>query len=306
VSHPTPPEAELDPATATELVRAVVDPTLTVTAVRPMRGGSINQVVELVTDGEPGSVIAKLNDTASAEAFTHELASLQYFANHTALPVPRPLGLVQGPRWSASGLLMQRVPGRILSDARISPAGRRRLQMQLAEQLAELHSHTRASFGAAMIETGHDNWLAGFGPRLQHEFERVREQLHATSRRVIDHVVTHLDGYLPARPTPTLTHGDLWANNIIVDDADPDRPAINGFIDGFASFCHDEYELAYLQVFHTADPLFFQVYAKRHPIEPGFERRKLVYWLYTMLIHVRVFGDKYVGPCEDVAAKIAR
>jgi len=297
---------EVGPRFATELVRALVDPALTVTAVRPMHGGSINHVLELTTDGEPNAIVAKLNDAEHGEGFAMELASLEYFERHTALPVPRPLGLVRGPRWPISGVLLERKPGGTLSDARLSAAGKQRVQYQLAEHVSELHTHTRHSFGAAMSEPGHDNWLAGFGPRLQAEFERVRDQLPSVTRRVIDHVIADLPRYLPDRPRPTLVHGDLWANNILIDDANPDQPIITAFIDGFASYAHHEYELAYLEVFHTAGRIFFDAYERRHPLAPGYDRRRLIYWLHTMLLHVRIFGEKYVGPCADVAAKIAR
>ncbi len=297
---------DVDAGLATELVRALVHPGLTVTGLRPMHGGSINHVLELTTDGEPGAVVAKLNDIDHGEGFALELASLEYFERHTALPVPKPLGLVRSPRWPISGILLERKPGVTLSDARLSAAGKQRMQYQLAEHISELHTHTRHSFGAAMSEPGHDNWLAGFGPRLQAEFEQVREQLPSVTRRVVDHVIADLSRYLPARPRPTLVHGDLWANNILVDDANPDQPVITAFIDGFASYAHHEYELAYLEVFHTAGRAFFEAYERRHPPEAGYERRRLIYWLHTMLLHVRIFGEKYVGPCADVAAKIAR
>jgi len=291
---------------ATELVRALVDPALTVTAVRPMHGGSINHVLELTTDGEPDAIVAKLNDTEHGEGFALELASLEYFQRHTALPVPGALGLVRGPRWPISGILLERRPGVTLSDARLSAAGKQRVQHQLAEHVGELHTHKRYSFGSAMSEPGHDNWLAGFGPRLASEFEQVREQLPSVTRRVVDHVIADLSRYLPERPKPTLIHGDLWANNILIDDAKPDQPVITAFIDGFASYAHREYELAYLEVFHTAGRAFFDAYERRHPLESGYDRRRLIYWLHTMLLHVRIFGEKYVGPCNDVAAKIAR
>ena len=117
-------------------------------------------------------------------------------------------------------------------------------------------------------------------------------------------MLAELDKWLPEFDQPTLIHGDIWAANIMVNDTDPDKPLINAFLDVNAQFADVEYELAYLNVFHTADETFFSEYTKHHPLRPDFERRCLVYWLNTMMIHIWYFGPSYVPSCQDIARRI--
>ena len=101
-----------------------------------------------------------------------------------------------------------------------------------------------------------------------------------------------------------LFRSDLWATNFLVDDADPDRPRITGFVDGLANYADAEFELAYLLVFGAANGTFFDHYTRRHPLRPGFDRRCRVYWLNTMLIHVRHFGAAYLPRTESIAREL--
>jgi fructosamine-3-kinase len=61
-----------------------------------------------------------------------------------------------------------------------------------------------------------------------------------------------------------------------------------------------EYELAYLQVFNTVGETFFDVYYAHTPKRNGYELRRLVYWLNTMIIHVDHFGNEYLPPLKQI------
>ncbi|MEE9403631.1 MAG: fructosamine kinase family protein [Algisphaera sp.] len=297
---------KIDIDQATSIVRRKLGLSdLRVTGLRMLYGGSINRVIEWKTDGEPASVVAKLNNSHNVRMFEREMASLQIYREHTTLPVPETYAvLANEPEFDGAGLLMAKVEGVPLSDARLSDAGRRYLQGQLSRYLIDLHSHHRGSYGSALEEEGSARWVDNFHPVLEKEFHQVRDVLGSSSRWFIDDLLKNLEDWLPERSTPTLVHGDLWNNNILVDDRHPDQPEILAFIDGLASYCDPEYELAYLRLFRTADDYFFNAYRARHPLKAGFSRRCRVYWLNTMMMHVRVFGERYAPACEDLVKQL--
>lgn len=297
--------SRIDVEQATAIVRRHLDPKLTVTASRKLYGGSINRVVEWTTDGQPASVVAKLHNSRNVKSFEREMLSLQTYRQHTTLPVPEPWAIVaDDPDFDGAGLLMEKIDGITLADAKVSPRGTALLQNQLARFLVDLHSHHRSTYGSALQDRGESRWLDNFGPVIEKEFHHVREFLSSGSRWFIDDLLKNLEDWLPEQSTPTLVHGDLWSNNILVADHHPDEPKILAFIDGLASYCDPEYELAYLRMFQTADDSFFELYRRRHPLRPGFSRRCRVYWLNTMMMHIRVFGERYVPACEQLAGQL--
>ena len=296
---------EIDTDAATAIVQRRLFPGLRVVAQRKLYGGSVNRVLEWRTDGEPATIVAKLNDAASARGFERERASLQIYHEHTTLPVPDVWAVIRDePEFAGSGLLMERISGVPLSDARMSDRGRQHLQRQLARHLIDLHGHHRAGYGSALEDRGVPRWLDNFQPLMEKEFLRVREMLGSQVRAFLDELVRRLDRWLPEASTPTLVHGDLWSNNVLVDDRRPDTPEIVAFIDGLASYCDPEYELAYLRMFRTADETFFDVYRRRHPLRSGFGVRCRVYWLHTALTHVRTFGERYVPHVEQLVREL--
>lgn len=295
------------PRLATELLRRYVNPLVRVTDVRKLYGGSINRVLELVLDREPGSLVAKIHDRDAAFSFNSEMASLRFFRSHTHFPVPEPLACIEDdPGFDGTMLIMQKVNGTTLESAELSPRGQQVFQAELAAAVAELHRHKAERFGPATGEQTHDSWLDVFGPTVERIVEETRGSMPSSAREVLDHVVRNLHHWLGHRPTPTLIHGDLWANNILINDAHPDQPRILAFIDGLANYADPEYELAYLQLFGTAGKAFYDVYSRVHQIDPGYRQRCRVYWLITMLQNTRRFGERYVPYCEKIAGELRR
>lgn len=292
---------------ATRIVRRHVEESLTVTAIRPLTGGMVNTVVELLTDGEPASLVAKVSEEPDHGGFRWEYDSLRYFRERTTFPVPRPYACLDGDEaFAGKCLLMAKVPGKHLGQVRLTAGGMARLQRQMADLVADLHEHRRDTYGPAWQPGGPTRWLDRFGPQIASEFEAVADRLRPVSRRTIARLLADLGDWLPEFGQPTLVHGDLWATNIMADDTDGEAPRITAFLDGGARFTEVEYELAYLRVFHTADASFFEHYATRHAIRDGFDSRCRVYWLNTMLLHVRVFGADYLPPCERLADELAK
>jgi len=295
---------------ATEIARVLVGGHLTVTGMERLHGGMVNSVLELTTDGEPARIVAKLSGQPGHKGFERECRVLRWYRANTRFPVPEPYGCdTSGRIFPGSCLLMERLPGTNLGHARLTAAEHATVEREMARILADLHEHRRATYGSAVEpeEQGSPHWLDRFGPRIRREFDSVADRLSGEARSVIAEVLEHLDQWLPEFSEPTLVHGDLWATNIIVDPHGPGGARISGFVDGGADFCDVEYELAYLLVFNTAGAPFFREYARHHALRDGFDVRCRVYWLNTMLLHVRAFGDAhYVRACENLARELDR
>ena len=296
----------MTPHAASAILSGHIKRSLQVTEVRPLHGGMVNTVEEWVTNGTPASVVAKISPTPEHPGLGEEYRMLDWYRSNTTFPVPRPYAWVTGdPAFGGTVLLMEKLEGRHLGAARLTARGMARVQTELAEHLAELHEYTRPTYGSAFDPEGHRQWLDIFQRQIQREFSAVIDRLSPASRSTVGRAVARLPELMPECDRPTLVHGDLWATNIIVDDSSPTEPHISGFVDGAARYTDVEYELAYLRVFNTADLTFFRAYTRRHALREGFEERCRIYWLNTMMLHVRVFGDEYLPRTERIAEQLA-
>eukprot|EP00752_Nemacystus_decipiens_P015906 g14214.t1 len=297
----------ISPRLATILLRKYFNPLITVTDVRKLYGGSVNRVLEFILDRDPKTIVAKIHDNSATVSFQAEAQSLRYYKAHTRFPVPEPLACIENdPSFDGTMLLLQKVNGTTLEGANLTPRGKDIFQQELAAAVGELHRYKRKRFGPVASEDSYGSWLDIYGPMVAKTFEMSRGLLSSSSREVVDHVQRYLDRWLNHQTQPTLIHGDLWANNILIDDGHPDQPRILAFIDSQASFADPEYELAYLQLFGTGGKAFFKAYAQIHEIAPGYKRRSRVYWLVTLLQNAARYGERYVPQCERLCQELRK
>ncbi|MBI1338026.1 MAG: phosphotransferase [Phycisphaera sp.] len=300
-----PDRVEIDTATATRLVYDYLDPRIGVTAIKELSRATFRSVALWTVTAQPGEIIAKIHLQQEEPTLRREFATLSWFSKNSLLPVPQPHAFIYGsPAFRGTVLLMEKAPGRALDKKRLTPAGWKLVQIDLARHLANLHDIHREQFGHALEPARYDRWLDKFGPNFEMVFHAVREKLSTRTRAVMANVIRHLDTLIPSNSKPTLVHGELLPQNIFIDDHDPDEPAITAFLGCGAYFYDAEYELAHLRLFETVDETFFNTYEKRHPPRPGFERRCLIYWMHTLMHHTHRFGDSHLPACEQVAQRL--
>jgi fructosamine-3-kinase len=173
--------------------------------------------------------------------------------------------------------------------------------------LLELHSHTRTTFGK-LDEPGVPRWADLFVPRL-HEVRAQPEITQRLPRAVladVDYAIARAAEMLAAQGEPTLVHADIWAGNMLVQQNGTGWQ-ITGIVDPEAEYADVELELAYLESFNNPRPAFMKEYAGQRPMRPGYEARRIIYWLLTYLIHVWLFGDhKYLKITEKLAAELRK
>jgi fructosamine-3-kinase len=309
--QPINPVVRLTKEEASRIISAWLGEETVVTRLRRLTGGCVHTVLEAQFAGERPPVILKVSHKLGDASIRTEHDVLQYFRWHTDFRVPEPYACdLSGDAVPYSWLTMERLKGRHLGDERVKLAGadHARIQQSLGHAVGRLHTHVREEgFGHCLGDTVDASWPIYFQQRVRKEqlgawaTGLMNDGDRAACDRLIDAIPLHL-----ARETrPTLVHGDIWATNIMVA-GEPGGMDITGFLDPGGLFADPEYELAYLQIWHTAGDGFFGAYAEHQAVAEGYELRRLFYWLNTLLLHVRAFKTAYYAQAAtDLIRRLA-
>lgn len=252
----------------------------------PLSGGLGTVYRVVLPDGQ--SVVAKIGKSLEIEAYM-----LRYLAEHSHLPVPRPIH-------STDTLLVMEY---IESDNSLTLP----VEHHAAELLAELHNIS-PTFGLerdTIIGTlpqpnpPTDHWLTFFRDnRLLYMAREAKNsgRLPAVMLARIENLAQHLERWLTEPPAPALLHGDIWVGNVLACNG-----RIVGLIDPAIYYGHPEIELAFIKLFTTFGDTFFQRYHELRPIADGFfEERRDLYNLYPLLVHVCIFGGGYMHSVDRI------
>ncbi len=261
---------------------------------QPLAGGMISQVMRVELDkGE--SVVAKIGD--GGHDLSIEAYMLRYLREHSGLPVPEVL------HDEANLLLMEFVDGRIEWEGESL--------RHLGELLARCHQVTGPSYGHerdTLIGPLHqpngrmNSWIEFFREkRLVYMIgvARTSGELPAELEQRLNRIADRVDEFLIEPEKPVLIHGDMWKSNVISRAG-----RVAGILDPALYYAHNEMELAYMTLFSGTGDEFFQAYRNTIPIEDDFyTMRRHIYNLYPLLIHLTIFGAKYVPPLKESLAR---
>jgi fructosamine-3-kinase len=276
-------------------------------AIERLHGGMVNSVLLLRFDCQPGQAVIKVSPRTGSGTFQGEAAALRYLKQTAGFPVPEVyLCESEGETVALSLLLLERLPGVNLGEAWLGGTARRQIDRQMADVLSDLHTCRRSTYGPAVRpdSEGTGSWTEWFAPKIRHNYQACATRIDPDAHRLAGQVLDRLETFLEPAGPPTLVHGDIWATNVIVDREDGGWRLV-GFVDPGALYADVEYELAYLEVFSTVTPEFFEAY--RHELRSGYELRRVIYWLNTMMLHVHYFGDQhYVDNTHRLVAALDR
>ena len=266
-----------------------------VAAVEPMGGGCVGDVYRVRTRSDL-ELVAKV-DASGQKHLVVEGFMLQFLASESRLPVPE---LIHCDRHL---LLMEMLPGESSFDYRS--------ETHAAELLADLHSITAPSFGfsqdtliGGLIQPNPwaQSWLEFFKDHRLRYMADQAVQAGRLPRSVLVRLLRfseRLPEWLSEPSQPSLIHGDVWTTNVLAQSG-----AISGFVDPAIYYAHPEIELAFITLFSTFGARFFERYGAIRPIEAGFfEERSVIYNLYPLLVHVRLFGGSYVSAVDQTLAR---
>lgn len=269
---------------------------------RPLRGGDIADV-SLLTLADTRQVVAKRPRMDQPDTTAIEKMMLRHLKSKSALPVPDVL-------FQTAGLLvLSYVQHEGIGDAASA-------SVDVARHVAALHTvqpkGNRPYYGLdkdtfigplPQLNNPAADWCSFFRDNrlLAMAGSAVRTgKLPADIMARIDIFAKKIGDFLPTTPKSSLLHGDLWAGNILIDGN-----RVAGFIDPAISYGHAEMDLAFIDLMGGLDPKFFEGYNEISAIDAGFEaKRKIIYQLWPLLVHVRLFGGGYVDQVSQRLEKL--
>ncbi len=287
-----------------------------VVSLRPLAGGCVGDV-RLATLADGRRVVAKRAEAEGAAPLACEAFMLRWLRERTTLPVPHVLG-------EAPGLLAMEF---VENDGAIDAS----VERHAADLLADLHALTPDAVGAVVGESvaskrfGFErdtvigalaqpnpwasSWVSFFREsRLLHMGRECARagRLDAAALARLERFCARLGDFIGEPPAPSLVHGDVWAGNVLARAG-----RVAAFIDPAIYFAHAEVELAFVALFSTFGRPFYDRYAERRPVAPGFFEpargqrlaRRDVYNLYPLLVHARLFGGSYAGAVSDTLSR---
>lgn len=257
-------------------------------------GGCIHHGMRLDV-GSDAAYFLKWNSAPPSGMFEAEADGLRALRATQALVVPEPLAWSDGP---PGWLLMEYVePGTAPSGA------------QLGRALARIHGTP----GPAPRDFGwsRDNWIGSLpqanpqhatwgtfwrDARLAPQLERARQagRLHdARFDRVLDVTAAAL-----AHVTdPELLHGDLWSGNAFTS-----RSGAPVLVDPAVYRGDGEVDVAMSELFGGFDRDFYAAYATARPLTDEYDAyARDLYQLYSLLVHVNLFGGTYEAGARRAA-----
>jgi fructosamine-3-kinase len=289
------PDLKLTVPQAERVLGAWLGESVVCSEISPLQGGMVNSVFRLGFDRQPHSAVVKLHGP-ERNTFASEALALRYLRTETTCPVPAVyLQDSSAELIPYAFLLLEHMPGVCLKDLDLDPSQRSDIDAQLGEILAELHNHRGTRWGPIGDVGEWASWADLFAARLveSRADPRVAQRLSSELLHSVDRAVALARSALKDAGEPTLVLGDVWDGNLMVSAGDHGRLRLTGVLDPDLQFADVEYELAYLEVFDAQRDAFFGAYTQHHPLRPGYEHRRLFYWLHTALVHVALFGDEF-------------
>lgn len=263
----------------------------------PVGGGDISQAVRLRL-AEGRQALVKWQARPLPGLFSAEKRGLELLRSAGALRVPAVLAQSEASAEYPAFIVLEWLDTGAKSAASAATLG---------TGLAALHQIAGSAFGLdhdnfiganPQSNRPNDNWLTFFREqRLAFQMELARRNglLPPQRARWLEKLLARLDDWLPADPSASLLHGDLWGGNWLALNSG--EPAL---IDPAVYYGHREADLAFTELFGGFPATFYAAYQSAWPLDPGYEERKELYNLYHLLNHLNLFGEGYGSSVDSI------
>lgn len=268
---------------------------VTIESVAAVGGGCIANASRIETNGIP--YFLKYGDEDVARTFPGEAAGLDALAA-AECPLVVPTVLETAPATDER-------PGFLVMEWINSGRQARGFWEHFGEGLAALHRSGAEGYGferdnfigqLPQRNNWSESWPSFFRTeRLEPQVEMARDRGRWQDAwdQPLDALYRRLPDILPAKPPPSVVHGDLWKGNFMVTAVG--KPAL---IDPATYYGHREVDLAMTELFGGYEDRFYEAYRSAWGVEPGYETRRDVYNLYHLINHLNHFGGGYAGSVQ--------
>ena len=282
------------------IARAEVDASADVGSVASLVERSIDPVLRVELRNAT-SFILKIRYGAGQAVFGAETRALRYLAEKTALPVPRVLAHSNdGSQGPYTYLVLECLPGLRWDEARarLDFRGRRQLDEDLGELLGRMHREVAGEAFCDVLSAksaAFSTWPELFSRLWQDRIQELLEtdRLDPATLDAVAWIHGSVPRILDSGEPPRLVHGNLAPEKVLCARRG-ERWAVSGFLDPAPLLAHHEVDLARLELFDMVDAPFFDTYTEQLPIGTGYQLRKRLYQLYTVLDQVRLYGDTHL------------
>lgn len=250
-----------------------------------------------------GTVFAKTNPNAPADAFAAEAAGLRWLAEPDVVPVAEVLAVTDGrPDAGEPNLLVLAW----IDEGATRPS----TEADLGRSLAALHRASAPSFGREdRRRTGSRGlpnepcatWADFYASQRLLPLARIARDEDALPMATIDALealAVRLEEFGGPTEPPARLHGDLWAGNRLVD-----HQGRSWLIDPAAHGGHREFDLAMMRLFGGFGEACFAAYQEVHPLADGWADRVALHQLAPLVVHAIKFGGGYVRAASDAVRR---
>jgi fructosamine-3-kinase len=262
---------------------------------RSVSGGCINQGW-CVSDGH-STYFVKANKVSQIAMFEAEALGLKQMFQTATIRVPKPL--CWGTTDNSSYLVLEWLS---------LGGGNTKSWEEMGRKLAVMHkSKSSQGFGWDMnntigstpqINTCVADWAEFYTKhRLLYQFQLARRRGGNFPQDT--ELLAAIPEILSHQPQPSLVHGDLWSGNAGCTMSG--EPVI---FDPATYFGDREVDIAMTELFGGFPAAFYRGYNEVFPLNPGYERRKMLYNLYHILNHFNLFGGGYLEQANRMIAQI--
>jgi fructosamine-3-kinase len=281
-------------------ISAATGNSFTVEKSRSVGGGCINQGYIIYSIST--SYFVKLNSSNLSEMFVAEAKGLKQIADTQTIKVPKPIdwGTVD----NNSYLVLE-----------YFELGRGKSSWQeMGKQLAKMHHYPitkdEVKFGwdlnntigsTPQINDWMSDWTEFFAKnRIGYQLQLAkRKGGHFPNGEALIAAIPEI--LANHQPQPSLVHGDLWGGN--ADFTSNGEPTI---FDPATYIGDREVDLAMTELFGGFPSEFYRGYEAEFPLNPGYQRRKILYNLYHILNHFNLFGGSYASQANSMMKQLLK